>query len=434
MSSTDAPEQAGEPAAPEQAVPGWAGQPGGQALPARQTGDTASRPAAGELVVAGRRRRKHGRVALVMVVVAAVAGAAGVVAAGAFRAPKQAVGISGYATRTEPVRRSSLTEQTQENGTLGNAGSYTVVVPGSPSASGAGGGTYTWLPSAGQTIYQGQMIYQVSGTPVVLLYGNVPAYRDLSEGMTGADSTNLNTDLVSLGYATAAALGTRSGWDYFSSETAYALGRLQAHLGLNVTGTLPLGEAVFLPAAIRVTGLGAGVVPGAPATPGAVALTGSSLTPVVTMQLDASMQTEVAAGNKVSITLPDGSVTPGVISQVSTASVPSSSSSSSSPGNGSGPGAAEITVAVSLTDPAAAGGLNQVPVEVTITTGEKRNVLIVPVDALLARPGGGYAVEVTGPGRHRLVTVTLGLFDDAAGTVQVTGNLTPGQRVVVPGL
>ena len=386
------------------------------------------------------------------------AGLGGAEAAGVFSSPKPAASTSGYATGTQPVTRGSLTEQTQENATLGDAGSYAVVVPGSPgsgagaggasaASSGSGASTFTWLPSVGQTIRQGQAIYQVSGTPVVLLYGSVPAYRDLSEGMTGADVTELNTDLVKLGYATATALGPRSGWDYFSGETAYALGRLQAHLGLTQTGTLPLGQAVFLPGTIQVTALGTGAVPGAAATSGATVLTGTSLTPVVTIDLDASLQTQVAVGNKVSITLPNGSATPGVISSISTASTSSSSSpsssspSSSSPDNGSGNNsgdssgtAATITVVVSLSDPKAAGNLNQAPVEVTITTGSVSDVLIVPVDALLAEPGGSYAVEVTGPGGHHLVQVAPGLFDDAAGTVQVTGNLTPGQRVVVPGI
>ena len=67
-----------------------------------------------------------------------------------------------------------------------------------------------------------------------------------------------------------------------------------------------------------MTGLGTGAVPGASAAAGSVVLTASSLTPVVTIDLDASLQTEVAVGNKVSVTLPDGSATPGVISQIST--------------------------------------------------------------------------------------------------------------------
>jgi hypothetical protein len=443
MSSTDAREQADGAAVPEQGAPGEAGH-AGVMLPARGGGDATGGPAAGGLAVTGYRPRRRGWVLVLPVVVVVAVGLGGADAAGVFRSPTPAVSNSGYSTGTAAVTRGSLTEQTQEDATLGDAGSYTVLVPGASgsggsAASGSGVGTFTWLPPLGQVIRQGQQVYQVSGVPVVLLYGSVPAYRDLSEGMTGADVTELNTDLARLGYASSAALGPRPGWDYFSGETAYALGLLQAHLGLSVTGTLPLGQAVFLPGAIQVTGLGSGVVPGAPATSGAVVLTGSSLTPVVTVDLDASLQTEVAAGDKVSVTLPDGSVTPGVISQISTASATSSSSSSSSSANGQGPGsggsgAATITVVVSLSDPAAAGNLNQAPVEVTITTGAVSNVLIVPVDALLAQPGGGYAVEVTGPGGHHLVSVTPGLFDDAAGTVQVTGNLTPGQRVVVPGI
>jgi len=57
-----------------------------------------------------------------------------------------------------------------------------------------------------------------------------------------------------------------------------------------------------------------------------------------------------------------------------------------------------------------------------------------PVTALLARSGGGYAVEVVDKGgAHHLVAVSLGLFDDADGLVQVTGSgLAAGQEVVVP--
>jgi hypothetical protein len=91
-------------------------------------------------------------------------------------------------------------------------------------------------------------------------------------------------------------------------------------------------------------------------------------------------------------------------------------------------------VLVSLTHPKDAGTLNQAPVTVTITTASVPDALTVPVDALLAESGGAYAVEATGPGGHHLVRVTPGLFDDAAGLVQVSGNLTPGQHVVVPGI
>jgi hypothetical protein len=449
VSGTDAREQA---AGSAQVTDGRAGVRGPEQTPSDRAAATADPArgggrAAGGLAVTGYRRRGRAWIAALAVVVVVAAGVGGADAAGLFKGPGSPAAGSGSAhvTGTAAVRRGTLTEQTQQNGTLGNAGSYTVVVPlppgsGAPSpGSGSGSGTYTWLPPVGRTIRQGHVLYRVSGTPVVLLYGRSPAYRSLAEGMTGQDVRQLNTGLVKLRYATAAALGPNSGWNYFSSETAYALEQLQLHLGLTVTGTLPLGQAAFLPGPAQVDALGTGVVPGAPATAGSVVLTATSLTPVVTIDLDASLQGEVKAGDKVSITLPSGAVTPGVITQVSRVATPSSSSSSSGSGNGNGSGSGPgggttITVLVSLTHPKAAGHLNQAPVEVTITTGSASNVLTVPVDALLAQPGGRYAVEVTGPGGHHLVRVTPGLFDDAAGRVQVTGNLTPGQHVVVPGI
>jgi hypothetical protein len=371
------------------------------------------------------------------------------VAAGVFRTSGQggseSSGGSGYQTSTATVTRRSLTSQSVVDATLGKAGTWSVVVPqgssSSSSAEGAGPGTITWLPGVGRTVYQGQRIYAVSGTPAVLLYGNMPAYRDLSVGMTGADVRQLNTGLVKLGYATTAALGRRPGWNYYSAETAYAVEQLQATLGLPKTGTLSLGEVVFLPGPALVTGWGTTTVVGSPATPGTVVLTASSTTPVITIGLDAGQQSEVKLGDPVSITLPDGTITPGMISQISRVASPPSSAGSTggsanspgAPANGSGTGAT-ITVLATLKHPRAAGRLNSAPVTVTITVGRVFNVLTVPVDALLAQTGGGYAVEVTGPGGHHLAMVTPGLFDDAAGLVQVTGNLTSGQHVVVPGI
>lgn len=382
------------------------------------------------------------------------AGTGAVLATGAFHTNKatgSGVAASGYKTGTQAVQRRTLISQTVVDATLGDAGSWNVVVPQSSTSgsSGAGGGagaasgTFTDLPQVGRTLLQGQVAYRVSGAPVVLLYGNVPAYRDLSEGLTGPDVTQLNQALLALGYATKTALGPRSWWDYYSAETAYAVELLQAKLGLTETGVLSLGEAVFLPGPALVTGWGATTVLGGAAVPGTVMLTASSTTPVVTIALDPGQQGEVKAGDSVSITLPDGAVTPGVISQISRVATSGGggtggSGSASSPGGGSGSGSgssgATITVLATLTHPEAAGNLNSAPVTVTITQASVPNVLTVPVDALLAQAGGGYAVEVTGPGGHHLVTVTPGLFDDAAGLVQVTGDLAPGQHVVVPGL
>lgn len=428
-----------------------------QAAGGRATESARRAPADGHAGGPGPRRRRWLVLGVLVVLLAAGLGAAA--AAGAFgtNGPAAAgTASSGYKTSTKVVRQESLTSQTQVDGTLADAGTYTVVVPAGASssgsaasgsaASGSSSGTFTWLPAVGATVRQGQVIYRVSGSPAVLLYGNVPAYRDLSEGLTGADVTELNADLVKLGYATSAALGPRSGWDYYSAETAYAVELLQTKLGLTITGTLSLGEAVFLPGPALVTGLGSSTALGGPATPGSTVLTASSTTPVVTIPLDAGQQSEVKDGDQVLVTLPDGSTTAGVVSQVSTVASSSSSGSSSASGSGSGSGSsgsgspgsgtsATINVTVSLLHPKAAGSLNQAPVTVTITTGSVSGVLVVPVDALLAEPGGKYAVEVSSGSRHHLVNVTPGLFDDAAGLVQVSGSgLAPGQRVVVPGI
>lgn len=367
-----------------------------------------------------RHRRRREALAVGTAVVLAVAGGGAAWAAGAFRAasqPPSGVADNAYPTALATVTLGSLSAQQQVSATLGYAGSYSVLNQAT--------GVYTQLPAAGQVVRRGQVLYQVNGDPVVLLYGSVPAYRSLSEGMVGADVRQLNANLVALGYATSSELDPAS--DYFSAETAYALELYQDHLGIPETGWLALGQAVFLSSAARVTTISAQL--GAQAGPGSPVLQATATKRQVTIALDASEQSYVRDGDKVSITLPDNQTTPGVVSYVGTVATtpPSSGGTSSTP---------VITVDVTPSDPAATGHLDQAPVQVSITTATVSGVLIVPVDALVSLTGGEYAVEVAEPGgTHELVAVTLGLFDDAAGTVQVSGaGLDAGQHVVVPAL
>ena len=387
----------------------------GAVSPGREAGQQAEASAAVE--AAGYRGRRRGRwVAAGAVVVVLAAGGAAVWRAGVF-SPAASSG-SGQQGAPPPAtqavtRKDRLSETMPVSATLGYAGSYLV--------KGRGGGTLTWLPHAGQVISQGHVLYKTNnGSPIVLLYGSVPAWRTMDEGLTGADVSQLNHDLVALGDANRSEISAR-GWDYFSWETKTGVEKLQSHLGISSpSGSLSQAQMVFEPEAIRVIGVTGSL--GDPAV-GPV-LSASSARHVVTIRLDASEQTEAKAGDTVSVMLPDGTTTPGVISSIGKVATTS----------GQGPDATTtVPVEVKLTRPKAAGSLDQAPVEVAITTQTVRNALTVPVEALQARSSGEYVVEVVGAGNtRRYVPVRPGIFDDASGLVQVTGELTPGQRVVVP--
>jgi hypothetical protein len=375
----------------------------------REAGQQAGAPAAAQ--ARGSRRRRGGWVAAGIVVVLAAAAVAawraGVFSASASPGAGRAAGAPAPATAA--VRRLDIAATTLVGGTLGYAGSWTVT--------GHGGGTLTWLPRPGRVIRQGQALYRTgNGSPVVLLYGRVPDWRALAEGVRGADVAQLNHDLVNLGYADRADIAAL-GWHYYSWETRYAVEQLEEHLGVaSPPGSLPRGRVVFEPQALRVEQVTGRL--GGPAS-GPV-LTATSDRDVVTVPLDVSGQSEVKKGDAVTVTLPDGATTPGTVSSVGKVA------------STSGRQGATIPVQVKLTHPGAAGGLDQAPVTVHITTATVRNALAVPVSALLARSPGGYVVEVAGAGNTwRWVPVRPGIFDSSSDLVQVTGALRPGQRVVV---
>jgi hypothetical protein len=341
---------------------------------------------------------------------------------------------------TAQVERRTLSAAVSQAGTL----TYRARSDGSPySVINQARGTYTKLPAAGQVIAQGHVLYRVNDRPVVLLHGSTPAYRNLSAGARGPDVDELNADLVALGYATRAQLRPRSA--SFGPATTVGVDKLQAALGVTQNGMLTLGQVVFEPSPVRVTSVSAQF--GGSTQAGETVMQGTSTIRQVHVALSASEQTTMAIRDKVTITLPDNRTTPGVVSSVgAVATCPSSSgadgSGSSSAARGtdtcssgsSGSSPPTISVDVTPSQPAATGTWDQAPVQVGITTATVPNALVVPVTALLARSGGGYAVEVVGAGaRSHLVPVSLGLFDDAEGLVQVTASgLAAGQEVVVP--
>jgi hypothetical protein len=372
----------------------------------------------------GQKRRSRRRRVITVGVLAVVGAAIAVVVADPFSGSGGTPG--GLADNADPtsvttISQGDISSQTSVSGTLGYSGSYTVVNQAQ--------GTIISLPAIGQVVSQGQVLYDVSGDPIVLLYGTTPAFRTLSEGATdsatsGVDVANLNYDLVALGYLTSADIASEP--SDFTAYTKAGVEDLQAALGVPQNGILSLGQVVFLPSAARITAVSQNTVLGGQAQPGSPILTASSTTRVVTINLDADQQGDVKVGDKVTITLPNGQNTSGTVTSVG--------SVATSSGGDNGNSSPTITVLVAPDNPAATGSLDQAPVQVSITASSAKNAFIVPVDSLVPLATGGYALEVIGPrGVHRLEPVTLGLFDDANEQVQVSGpGVAAGQRIVVP--
>lgn len=374
---------------------------------------------------AARPRRRRRRVALGLTGAAVIAAAAAVVVTDPFAPDEPVAGPSPLAAGSTlaTVRQGPLSAQVSQSGTLSFAGR----TDGSPYAAvNQARGIFTWLPDAGSVIRCGRPLYRVDGDPVVLLCGSTPAFRDLVEGTEGRDAKALNRNLVKLGYAEKSEIDTDS--NDVDDETVEAVEELQEDLNVDETGSLELGSVVFLPGPVRVAQVTAEL--GTGARPGQTVLTATSDDRQVTVDLNASQQADVKVGDAVQITLPNNRTTPGRVARIGTVA---SAAQEEQSGSGSGASSTTIPIYITLRKPEDAGRLDQAPVRVEITSARVERALIVPVTALVGGPGGGYGVErVDAAGRHQVVPVRLGLFDNAGGRVQVTGDLAAGDRVVVP--
>jgi peptidoglycan hydrolase-like protein with peptidoglycan-binding domain len=372
--------------------------------------------------------RRVSRRAVVLTVAAVAVGAAG--GGWAYGYGPLARGLRAAAPPQVPmstavVRLGTLAVRADDAGTIGYANAVTVYA--------AMAGTLTWLPDTGAVIRPGHRLFAVDGQDVLLLRGGTPAWRAFTPGMSdGPDVSELQRNLIALGYDPE---GTITVDGIYGWATQAAVERWQAALGLTEDAQIPLGEVMFLPAAVRVSQPLSG--PGATVAAGTPVLAATSTAPVVTVSLPAGEQYQVRPGERVDITLPDGSFAPGRVLSVSAAMSSSTSGPVGSSGQGQGQGQgqaqgqAQASVVVSVDRPIA--DLNGASVQVAITTQVQPDALIVPVSALLAAPGGGYQVTVVTGRTTRNITVTPGPFDDLDGLVAISGpGIAPGTTVEVP--
>jgi peptidoglycan hydrolase-like protein with peptidoglycan-binding domain len=190
-------------------------------------------------------RRRVRLAALASVLLAALAAIAAVLLDSPSSShPSSATGVPPGQTTTTVTRR-TLTESATVSGTLGYSGSVELYDRLSSA------GTFTWLPAVGDVVGRGGTLFRVNNLPVALMYGSVPAYRALKEGVSdGPDVSELNQNLVALGYDP---YGAISDDDHFGEATAAAVRRWQNAEGLSQTGEVELGRVAFASGAQRVT-------------------------------------------------------------------------------------------------------------------------------------------------------------------------------------
>lgn len=307
---------------------------------------------------------------------------------------------------TAAVTRQTLSDTETKSGTLGYGTEHTV---GARSA-----GTVTWLAAEGAVIGRGKPLFRLDDQPVLLLYGALPAYRQLRNGVEGSDVKQLEQNLQALGY---------DGFTVdreFTASTASAVRRWQEDLGLPETGVVDPGRVVFAAGQVRVDALSAAV--GDLVQPGTPILTRSGVDRAVVVELEVADERLAVRGAAVEVELPDGKRVPGKVGAVQTVIAPGV--------NGADP-TTNLEVTVSLTAKDAVQGFHQAAVDVDFTAETREGVLTVPVAALLALAEGGYGVEVVEGGGSRIVAVQTGLF--AAGRVEVSGDgLAEGTVVGMP--
>ena len=155
---------------------------------------------------------------------------------------------------TATVQRTDLVVTDALDGTLGYGDGEAIVFRSSPDGivtiPAGTNGTITWIAEEGTVVAEGEVLFEVNGEPVVVLYGDIPVYRTLSTRSTdGADIQQLEEALVRLGYDPDEDIEID---EDFTTATREAIELLQLDIGANDDGAFQLGEMLFAPGPLYI--------------------------------------------------------------------------------------------------------------------------------------------------------------------------------------
>ncbi|MEW6969476.1 peptidoglycan-binding protein [Trueperella pyogenes] len=305
---------------------------------------------------------------------------------------------------TETVVKGNLSESVEVKGLLSLGQTHTYGTQLS--------GTVTSIAAPGTKIETGSEMMRVNDTPIVAMRGELPAWRAFRIGMSdGRDVMQLEENLHQLGYF------THKPDTHFDRQTASAIAKWKKDRGLDPNGTIELGRIVFTPSDLVVTTNK--VVPGEPAGEQMIECAGTEKQ--VSAEIHPNSQKLLPKGAQVTVTLPDGKTTQGVVERVDKAIEKEDKK---------GEKLIRVPVKISLKDPAAAEQYLDATVGIQTKREIKQDVLSVPVRALLAEPGNKYAVEVVRGEKIERIPVELGEFADSRVEIR-GGDLNEGDKVVV---
>ena len=281
------------------------------------------------------------------------------------------------------------------------------------------GGIVTKVPEEGAVLAMGDPLIEIDGQPVFVFHGERPMWRSLGPARggsvtEGADVEQLEVNLAALGYSSEIVPDR-----VFDEETARAVERWRSDAGLEAGGSVELGRIVYIEGPIRV---GRSLVEaGAHILAGAAIVEVSGTDQEVLMELPVDRRDRIAVGDALTVQMPDDTRAVGTVDDIGAVVFSPAADRR---------GEDFVEVSIFLDDPSLGESFHGYPVDVEIVTEEAVGVLAVPVKALVALSEGGYAVEVERDGELTLVGVDTGMYAD--GLVEVRGDISAGDRVVVP--